>query len=84
MTLGSFLTFLTFLTQALCFPPYLRREGLGPPQTVPPEGEDLTERPESASEVATSDRRGHDTLDFKQSEAQAGAWAAGRFSGDFR
>ena len=64
MTLSAFPTFLTFLTQALCFPvpasdpwrglevpPYARRERLGP-ETVGPEANDLTGRPESASEVA--------------------------------
>jgi hypothetical protein len=63
MTLSTFPTFLSFLTQALCFPPasdprralevppYLRRKRLGPP-TVWPEASDLTGRPESASEVA--------------------------------
>jgi hypothetical protein len=64
MTLSAFLTFLTFLTQALCFPvpasdpwrglevpPYLRRKRHGPP-TVGPEGDALTGRPESTSGVA--------------------------------
>ena len=54
MTLSTFPTFLTFLTQALCFPvpasdpwqgleipSYPRRERLGP-QTVGPEANDLT------------------------------------------
>ena len=61
MMLSTFPTFLTFLTQALCFPvpasdpwrglevpPYPRRERLGP-QTVGPEGDALTGRPEFAS-----------------------------------
>ena len=61
MTLSTFPTFLTFLTQALCFsapasdpwqgleiPSYPRRERLGP-QTVGPEANDLTGRPEFAS-----------------------------------
>jgi hypothetical protein len=64
MTLSTLPTFLTFLAQALCFPvpandpwhgleipPYPRRERLGSP-TVGPEANDLTGRPESASEVA--------------------------------
>jgi hypothetical protein len=66
MTQSTFPTFLPFLTQGLCFstpasdpwrgleiPSYPRRERLGPP-TVGPEGEDLTGRPESASEVTTT------------------------------
>ncbi len=70
MTLSIFPTFLTFLTQALCFPvpasdpwrglevpPYLRRERLGPP-TVGLFPSDLTGRPESASEVAMASRLG--------------------------
>jgi hypothetical protein len=65
MTLSTFPTFLTFLTQAPCFPapasdpgqgpeipPYLRRECLGP-QTVEPEANDLTGRLESASTAST-------------------------------
>ena len=65
MTLSTFPTFLTFLTQALCFPvpasdpwqgleipPYPRRERLGP-QTVGPKANDLTGRPKSASTVST-------------------------------
>jgi hypothetical protein len=64
MTLSTFPTFPTFLTQTLCFsapgsdpwqgleiPSYPRREHLGPP-TVGPEASDLTGRPESATEVA--------------------------------
>ena len=63
MTLSSFLTFLTFLTQTLCFsasasdpweggleiPSCPRRKCLGPPQTVRPEGDALTGQPEFAS-----------------------------------
>ena len=65
MTLSTFPTFLTFLTQRLCFstpasdpwrgleiPPYPRREHLGP-QTVGPEASDLTGQPESASAAST-------------------------------
>jgi hypothetical protein len=64
MTLRTFPTFLTFLAQKLPFsapasdprqgpeiPPYPRRERLGP-QTVGPEANDLTGRPESTSGVA--------------------------------
>jgi hypothetical protein len=74
MTLSTFPTFLTFLAQELPFsapasdpwqgpeiPPYPRREHLGP-QTVGPEANDLTGRPESASEATMAplpDRRGH-------------------------
>jgi hypothetical protein len=74
MTLSTFPTFLTFLTQELCFPvpasdpwrgleilPCPRREHLGP-QTVGPKANDLTGRPESASEATMAplpDRRGH-------------------------
>jgi hypothetical protein len=62
MTLSSFLTFLTFLAQKLPFsapasdpwqgpeiPSCPRRECLGPPQTVRPEGDALTGQPEFAS-----------------------------------
>ena len=65
MTLSTFPTFPTFLTQTLRFsapasdpwqgleiPPYPRRERLGP-QTVGPEANDLSERPESASTAST-------------------------------
>jgi hypothetical protein len=84
MTLSTFPTFLTFLKQTLCFsapasdpwqgpeiPPYPHRERLGP-QTVGPEANDLTRRPESASKITMAprrhlpDRRGHELLDFKQ------------------
>jgi hypothetical protein len=68
MTLSAFPTFLTFLTQGLCFlpasdpwqgleiPPYPRRERLEPP-TLGPEGEDLAGRQGSASEVMMTPRR---------------------------
>ena len=65
MMLGTFPTFLTFLTRRLCFPalaaaPWqgpdtpssLRRERLGPP-TVGPEGDDLSRRSESASAASS-------------------------------
>jgi hypothetical protein len=68
MMLGTFLTFLTFLTQKLCFsapasdpwqgleiPPYPRGECLRPP-TVGPEGEDSARGPKSASAASTSRR----------------------------
>jgi hypothetical protein len=63
MKRSTFPTFLTFLTQALCFPapannPWhgldipssLRRERLGPP-TVGPEGDDLSRQSEAASSL---------------------------------
>ena len=84
LTLSTFPTFLTFLAQKLPFsapasdtrqgpeiPPYPRRERLGP-QTVGPEANDLTGRPESASKITMAprrhlpDRRSHVLLDFKQ------------------
>jgi hypothetical protein len=82
MTLSTFPTFLTFLTPALCFPvpasdpwqgpeipPNPRRERLGP-QTVGPEANDLSGRPESASTASalrralmrTSDRSASGSL----------------------
>jgi hypothetical protein len=68
MTLSTFPTFLTFLTERLCFaaptrhawegveiPAYLRHKRRGPP--TGPVSQDLTGQPQSASDVAMAPRR---------------------------
>jgi len=73
MTLSTFPTFLTFLTQALCFPGSASgRDRLGPP-TVGPEGNGWRGRSEPASAASSLRRPSTGNSDRSASAALARA-----------